>query len=143
MKWYQKTIKLKVRPRGFHWITDEVLQQVDELRFYKVGLFHLFIRHTSASLTINESADPSVKLDMESHFNVMVPEGANYYRHVDEGADDMPAHLKHSLLGSSVSVPINNGQLLLGVWQGIYLCEHRDRAGPRELVITIQGDHAD
>ncbi|MBL4866521.1 MAG: YjbQ family protein [Pseudomonadales bacterium] len=140
MAWYQKTISIKAKPRGFHLVTDEILRQIqDGLGDFKLGLAHLFIQHTSASLTINENADPSVRQDMESHFNVMVPENAPYYRHLDEGDDDMPAHLKHSLLGSSITIPIRDGHLLLGIWQGIYLCEHRDSAGSRELVITIQG----
>ncbi|MBL4794724.1 MAG: YjbQ family protein [Pseudomonadales bacterium] len=140
MAWFQKIVRLKAKTRGFHLVTNEILAQLAEIAEFEVGIVHLFIRHTSASLTINENADPTVRQDMESHFNVMVPENAPYYRHTYEGPDDMPAHLKSSLLGSNLTIPMNNGHLLLGDWQGIYLCEHRDCAGSRELVITIQGD---
>ena len=139
MHWYQKSIRLPVLKRGFHLITDLIVAELPELEGINVGLAHIFIRHTSASLTINEDADPTVRHDFESHFNQMVPENAPYYRHHSEGPDDMPAHLKASLLGSSVTVPITNGQLNLGTWQGIYLCEHRDHATRRWLVITLQG----
>ncbi|MGV3587737.1 MAG: secondary thiamine-phosphate synthase enzyme YjbQ [Adhaeribacter sp.] len=139
MHWYQKSIRLPVLKRGFHLITDLIVAELPELENINVGLAHIFIRHTSASLTINEDADPTVRHDFESHFNKMVPENAPYYRHNSEGPDDMPAHLKASLLGSSVTVPITNGQLNLGTWQGIYLCEHRDQATRRWLVITLQG----
>ncbi|GEO05679.1 hypothetical protein AAE02nite_33430 [Adhaeribacter aerolatus] len=139
MHWYQKSIRLPVLKRGFHLITDLILAELPELENINVGLAHIFIRHTSASLTLNEDADPTVRHDFESHFNKMVPENAPYYRHNSEGPDDMPAHLKASLLGSSVTVPITNGQLNLGTWQGIYLCEHRDQATRRWLVITLQG----
>ena len=139
MDWYQKTIRLPVLKRGFHLITDLVVAELPELENIKVGLAHIFIRHTSASLTINEDADPTVRHDFESHFNKMVPENAPYYRHNSEGSDDMPAHLKASLLGSSVTVPITDGKFNLGTWQGIYLCEHRDHATRRWLVITLQG----
>ena len=139
MHWYQKSIRLPVLKRGFHLITDLIVAELPELENINVGLAHVFIRHTSASLTINEDADPTVRHDFESHFNQMVPENAPYYRHNSEGPDDMPAHLKASLLGSSVTVPITNGQLNLGTWQGIYLCEHRDHATRRWLVITLQG----
>ena len=138
--WIQKTISLSEKSRGFHLITNEVLEYVHEVNQIKVGLFHLFIKHTSASLTINEDADPTVRMDFESHFNQMVPENQPYYQHTFEGADDMPAHLKASILGSSVSVPITNGKLALGTWQGIYLCEHRNHGGNRNLVLTIHGD---
>jgi len=137
--WVQKEFKLSAKPRGFHLVTDEVLVQLHELAHYNVGVLHLFIKHTSASLTLNEDADPTVREDMESHFNKMVPENAPYYRHTYEGPDDMPAHLKSSILGSSVSIPITGGQLNTGIWQGIYLCEHRDHAGARTLVATLQG----
>jgi len=139
MHWYQKSIRLPVLKRGFHLITDLIVAELPELENINVGLAHIFIRHTSASLTINEDADPTVRHDFESHFNKMVPKNAPYYRHNSEGPDDMPAHLKASLLGSSVTVPITNGQLNLGTWQGIYLCEHRDHATRRWLVITLQG----
>ena len=136
--WIQKEIALSPKPRGFHLITDEVLNHLPELTKISIGLAHLFIKHTSASLTINENADPDVRRDMESHFNVMVPENAAYYVHTIEGPDDMPAHLKHSILGSSLMIPITKGRFNLGVWQGIYLCEHRDHGGRRTLAITIQ-----
>lgn len=120
-------------------ITDRVEREIPELRHIKAGILHVFIQHTSASLTINEDADPTVRQDFETHFNKVVPENAPYYRHNYEGSDDMPAHLKASLLGSSVSIPITNGRLNLGTWQGIYLCEHRDRAAGRSLVLTAYG----
>ena len=139
MQVFQREFQLPSFPRGFHLITDRVEGEMPELRHIKAGLLHVFIRHTSASLTINEDADPTVRQDFESHFNHMVPENASYYRHNYEGSDDMPAHLKASLLGSSVSLPITNGRLNLGTWQGIYLCEHRDRASGRSLVLTAHG----
>lgn len=120
-------------------MTEEILGQFPELGSVECGLLHLFIKHTSASLTINENADPTVRQDMEAHFNKMVPEGAPYYLHDDEGDDDMPAHIKSSLLGASVLVPVTNGRLNLGIWQGIYLCEHRNHGGPRKIVATLQG----
>ncbi|WP_070963110.1 secondary thiamine-phosphate synthase enzyme YjbQ [Vibrio sonorensis] len=138
--WIQKNLSLKARRRGFHLITDEIEQQLPEIRTLSVGLLHLFIRHTSASLTLNENADPTVRQDMESHFNKYVPERAPYYLHTYEGDDDMPAHIKASLLGSSVSIPISNGQLATGTWQGIYLGEHRDHGGSRTIVATIHGE---
>ncbi|TRW48381.1 YjbQ family protein [Aliidiomarina halalkaliphila] len=133
----QKTIQLKARQRGFHLITSEVLQSIPEISRCDAGLLHVFIQHTSASLTINENADPTVRQDFESHFNEMVPENAPYYRHTCEGPDDMPAHLKSSLLGSGVTLPVSHGQLNVGTWQGIYLCEHRDHGGSRRLVLTL------
>ncbi|MBT3478344.1 MAG: YjbQ family protein [Candidatus Marinimicrobia bacterium] len=136
----QKEISLDPRPRGFHLITDEVLNAVSEIQNIVIGTMQVFIKHTSASLTINEDADPTVRKDFESHFNQMVPENAPYYDHTFEGPDDMPAHLKSSILGSSVNIPITNGKLNLGTWQGIYLCEHRNRGGNRKLVVTIQGE---
>jgi secondary thiamine-phosphate synthase enzyme len=138
--WLQKEIQLKARPRGFHLITQEVLAELPELKQVSVGLLHVFIQHTSASLTINENADPTVRQDFESHFNRAVPEDQPYYRHMDEGSDDLPAHLKASILGSSVSLPIKEGRLNLGTWQGIYLCEHRNHGGSRRLVLTLQGE---
>lgn len=139
MIWYQKSIRLPALKRGFHLITDLITAEFPELEKINVGLAHIFIKHTSASLTINEDADPTVRQDFESHFNKMVPENAPYYRHYAEGPDDMPAHLKASILGSSVMVPVTNGKFNLGTWQGIYLCEHRDQATRRWLVITLQG----
>jgi secondary thiamine-phosphate synthase enzyme len=137
--WIQKTITLSPKSRGFHIITDDVLENIPELKDLKTGILQLFIKHTSASLTINENADPTVRTDFESHFNMLAPENQSYYQHTFEGSDDMPAHLKASLLGSSVSIPITDGKLNLGTWQGIYLCEHRDRGSDRKLIITIQG----
>jgi secondary thiamine-phosphate synthase enzyme len=137
--WIQKTITLSPKSRGFHIITDDVLENIPELKDLKTGILQLFIKHTSASLTINENADPTVRTDFESHFNMLAPENQSYYQHTFEGSDDMPAHLKASLLGSSVSIPITDGKLNLGTWQGIYLCEHRNRGSDRKLIITIQG----
>ena len=137
--WVQKTIGLTPRERGFHLITRELLAELPEVAEIRVGFAHFFIQHTSASLTINENADPTVRQDMEAHFDHAVPEGADYYRHVYEGSDDMPAHLKASMIGSSVTIPITNGRLALGVWQGIYLGEHRDRGGSRRVVVTLFG----
>jgi secondary thiamine-phosphate synthase enzyme len=138
MMFYQVTLTLPSFPRGFHLITQRVEQALN-IQGIKVGQLQVFIKHTSASLTINENADPTVRGDFERHFNVMVPENADYYKHNSEGADDMPAHIKSSLMGCSVTVPITNGELNLGMWQGIYLCEHRDHGGERELVITAFG----
>ena len=137
--WIQKTITLSPKSRGFHIITHDVLENIPELKDLKTGILQLFIKHTSASLTINENADPTVLTDFESHFNMLAPENQSYYQHTFEGSDDMPAHLKASLLGSSVSIPITDGKLNLGTWQGIYLCEHRNRGPDRKLIITIQG----
>ena len=137
MKMYQKEIRLKSFSRGFHLITHEVM--LPEIKSIAVGQLHVFIKHTSASLTVNENADPTVRADFESHMNQMVPESAPYYLHNYEGPDDMPAHIKASLMGSSVQIPITNGKLNLGIWQGIYLCEHRDNASGRNLVITAYG----
>ena len=139
MKWIQKEIVLTPKPRGFHLITSEITGQTPELQAFRVGMAHFFIQHTSASLSINENADPSVRTDLESHFNGMVPENAPYYVHTQEGPDDMPAHIKSMLLGSSVTVPITAGRLNLGIWQGLYLCEHRNRGGGRRLVVTLTG----
>ena len=137
--WIQKTITLSPKSRGFHIITHDVLENIPELKDLKTGILQLFIKHTSASLTINENADPTVRTDLESHFNMLAPENQSYYQHTFEGSDDMPAHLKASLLGSSVSIPITDVRLNLGTWQGIYLCEHRNRGSHRKLIITIQG----
>lgn len=143
MSWDQKTLALEARPRGFHLVTRDILQQLPELARYRLGLLHLFITHTSASITINENADPDVRADMERHFNQLVPENQPHYEHTLEGPDDMPAHIKTVLAGVSLSIPIRDGQLALGTWQGIYLGEHRDRAGQRRLVATVQGEKAD
>ncbi|WP_202923357.1 secondary thiamine-phosphate synthase enzyme YjbQ [Pontibacter pudoricolor] len=141
MIWYQKEIRLPAVQRGFHLITDLIESQLPELEDIKVGIAHIFIKHTSASLTINEDADPTVRQDFESHFNQMVPENASYYRHTSEGPDDMPAHLKAAILGSSVTIPITNGKFNLGTWQGIYLCEHRNHASKRWIVVTLNGSN--
>ena len=138
--WIQKEISLPAKPRGFHLITNEILNSIPVTKTIKYGLLHIFIKHTSASLTINENAEPSVRTDFESHFNHMVPEDQLYYIHTMEGSDDMPAHLKSSILGSSISIPITDGKLNLGTWQGIFLCEHRNRGGSRRLIVTIHGD---
>ena len=137
--WIQKEISLNPRPRGFHLITDEILQNLQEIGDISIGTMEIFIKHTSASLTINEDADPTVRDDFESHFNQIVPENASYYKHTIEGPDDMPAHLKSSILGSSVTIPITNGTLNLGTWQGIYLCEHRNHGSSRNVVLTLTG----
>tara|TARA_X000000368_G_C23008182_1_gene702238 strand:- start:1193 stop:1615 length:423 start_codon:yes stop_codon:yes gene_type:complete len=139
MNCIQKEIIISKKKRGFHSITDELILQFPDLENIQNGICQIFIKHTSASLTINEDADPTVLLDFESHFNDMVPENQAYYKHTFEGSDDMPAHLKSSLLGSSVNIPLTDGKLNLGSWQGVYLCEHRNHAGPRSLVITIWG----
>ncbi len=138
--WLQKEIKLSPRKRGFHLVTDEILRQLPELRKLDIGLLNVFIKHSSASLTINENADPTVRVDFESYFNHAVPENEPYYQHVFEGSDDMPAHLKSSILGSSLNIPVTNGDLNLGIWQGIYLCEHRNHGGARSIVLTLQGE---
>lgn len=142
MPWMQRHISLQARARGFHLVTDEIVRQVPEIADFAVGLAHLFILHTSASLTLNENASPEVRSDFEQHLNEMVPENQPYYRHTLEGPDDMPAHIKASLMGSSLTLPIADGRLRLGTWQGIYLCEHRNRGGSRQLVITLHGEHA-
>ncbi|WP_109410070.1 secondary thiamine-phosphate synthase enzyme YjbQ [Proteus genomosp. 4] len=138
--WLQKNIMLNARPRGFHLITQALIQELPELRQYKIGIAHFFIQHTSASLTINENADPTVRSDFESFFNQSVKEDEDYYLHTYEGSDDMPAHIKSSLLGQSVTIPISQGELNLGTWQGIYLGEHRDRGGRRRIIVTLQGE---
>ena len=140
MKTIQKEISLKPKPRGFHLITDEVYEKLTELREVNTGIAHLFIQHTSAGLTINENADPSVRRDFESHFNRMVPEDTSLFEHTLEGPDDMTSHIKSSILGHSVSVPVTGGKFNLGTWQGIYLCEHRNRGGSRKLCITVLGE---
>jgi len=138
--WAQIEITLPKHPRGFHIITNHIIKELPQINVISAGLLHIFIKHTSASLTINEDADPTVRVDFESHFNETVPENAPYYRHTLEGSDDMPAHLKSAILGSSVTIPISDGKINLGTWQGIYLCEHRDRGGSRKIILTINGD---
>ena len=138
--WLQREVTLEARPRGFHLVTRELVEAVPELRDVRVGMAHVFIRHTSAALTLNENASPDVRRDFEAWFDEAVPERASYWTHTLEGDDDMPAHLKASLLGPSVSIPVADGRLALGTWQGIYLCEHRNRGGPRSLVVTVWGD---
>jgi secondary thiamine-phosphate synthase enzyme len=138
--WLQREIRLDPRPRGFHLVTREVLRALPELEDVDAGLLHLFIRHTSASLTLNENASPDVRDDFRSWFDDAVPSDAPYWTHTLEGPDDMPAHVKASLLGPSVSVPVAHGRLAVGTWQGIYLCEHRDHGGPRSLVATLHGE---
>ncbi len=137
--WFQKEFYLKARPRGFHLVTDEILREIPQLKNFKVGMMNVLIKHTSASLTINENADPDVRHDFESYFNQAVPENEPYFLHRDEGSDDLPAHLKASILGASLTIPITNGRLNMGIWQGIYLCEHRNHGGNRSLVVTIHG----
>ena len=139
MKYFQKEIQLQSFSRGYHLITDSVISAIPEIAEIQIGQLHVFIKHTSASLTINENADPTVRLDFESHINNMVPENQSYYKHVYEGPDDMPAHIKASLMGASIQIPITNGRLNLGIWQGIYLCEHRNKASGRQLVLTVFG----
>ncbi|HXH72077.1 MAG TPA: secondary thiamine-phosphate synthase enzyme YjbQ [Mariprofundaceae bacterium] len=138
--WLQKSIRLASRPRGFHLITQEIVQQLPELADCRIGLLHLFVRHTSASLTINENADPTVRHDMEAHFHHIVPEHLPYFRHTLEGPDDMPAHIKASLLGCSVTIPVRDGRLALGTWQGIWFGEHREHGGERSLIATLNGE---
>jgi secondary thiamine-phosphate synthase enzyme len=133
----QKEIRLKPKPRGFHLVTDEILSALPELEKVASGIAHIFIKHTSAGLTVNENADPSVRRDFESHFNRMVPEDSSLFEHTLEGPDDMTSHIKSSLLGHSLSLPVTNGRFNLGTWQGIYLCEHRNRGGSRKIVVTV------
>jgi secondary thiamine-phosphate synthase enzyme len=138
--WVQREFRLEPRPRGFHLVTGEVERAVPELRELRVGLAHLFITHTSAALTLNENASPDVRRDFRAWFDEVVSEDAPYWTHVTEGPDDMPAHVKASLLGPSLSLPVRDGRLALGTWQGIYLCEHRERGGARKLVATLFGE---
>jgi secondary thiamine-phosphate synthase enzyme len=139
MPWSQREITLQPRPRGVHLVTSEIVDALPELRDLQIGLAHLFIRHTSASLTLNENASPDVRRDFETWFNEAVPENFAW-THTLEGADDMPAHVKAALMGSSLTLPISHGRLALGTWQGIYLCEHRDRGGSRSLLATLSGE---
>ncbi len=141
MEWYQKEITLPPFPRGFHLITDHIVSNFPEIEQIKIGTLHVFIKHTSAGLTINENADPTVRTDFESHFNQMVPENAPYFEHTFEGSDDMPAHIKSALLGNTLNIPLTRGRLNLGTWQGIYLCEHRNYGGSRKLMLTANGKH--
>jgi secondary thiamine-phosphate synthase enzyme len=138
--WIGRDLQLEPRPRGFHLVTSEVVDAIPELRQLAIGLLHVQILHTSASLTLNENASPDVRTDFESWFDRTVPEDAPYWRHTLEGPDDMPAHIKASLLGPSLTLPVRDGSLALGTWQGIYLCEHRDRGGPRSLRLTLAGE---
>jgi len=140
MFWFQKEFTLAARVRGFHLITSEILREIPELHDVKLGMVNIFIKHTSASLTINENADPDVRRDMEQYFNRSVPDGAPYFVHTMEGEDDMPAHIKASIMGPSLNIPIKDGRFNLGTWQGIYLCEHRNYGGPRKIVVTLQGE---
>lgn len=140
MNFYQIEIQLQARKRGYHLITEEVISQCPEINKIKTGQLQVFIKHTSASLTINENADPTVREDFESHINKLIPENMPYYKHDYEGADDMPAHIKASFLGSSVLIPITNGKLNMGIWQGIYLGEHRNYGGRRTVVLTLMGE---
>lgn len=139
MPWSQTTLELPAMPRGFHLITRRVVEALPAIGETRVGLLHVFIQHTSASLTLNENADPDVRVDLEASFNAIAPESFPY-THTCEGPDDMPAHVKASLLGASLSIPVRGGRLALGTWQGVTLCEHRDHAGPRRLVLTLTGD---
>ncbi|MES2765366.1 MAG: secondary thiamine-phosphate synthase enzyme YjbQ [Bacteroidota bacterium] len=140
MEIFQKTLTLRPRSRGFHIITDEITENFTELKAFKTGILHIYIRHTSASITINENADPDVRRDFENHFKRSIPEDTALYSHTAEGLDDMTSHLKASLLGNSLSIPVSNGRLLLGMWQGIYLGEHRENAKGREVVLTVIGE---
>jgi secondary thiamine-phosphate synthase enzyme len=138
--WIQKKISLLAKQRGFHLVSNEIITAIPELKQIKVGLLHLFMQHTSASLAINENADPDVRIDMEAYFNQAIPENEPYYRHVLEGSDDMPAHLKSVVIGGDITIPIANGQLQMGIWQGIYMCEHRNSAGNRKIIATLNGE---
>ena len=138
--WLQRDVTLRPRPRGFHLVTGEIAESVPELGELRVGLAHLFIRHTSAALTLNENASPDVRRDFDAWFDRAVPEGASYWTHTQEGPDDMPAHIKASLLGPSLQLPVRDGRLALGTWQGVYLCELRDHGGARTLTVTLQGE---
>jgi secondary thiamine-phosphate synthase enzyme len=138
--WHQRELTLRPRPRGFHLITDEVVEAVPELRDLRVGLAHLFLRHTSASLTLNENASPDVRRDFRSWFDRAVAEDAPYWTHTLEGPDDMPSHIKSALTGNDLTLPVRDGRLAVGTWQGVYLCEHRDQGGPRSLLVTVTGE---
>ncbi|MFK7800736.1 MAG: secondary thiamine-phosphate synthase enzyme YjbQ [Anaerolineae bacterium] len=139
MFWDQVTFQLSAKSRGYHLVTNEVLSHIPALKTIEVGLLHLFLQHTSASLAINENADPTVRSDLQNHLDLLVPENAPHYQHIFEGADDMPAHIKSILTGTELTIPITRSRLALGTWQGIYLCEHRNHASGRRMVATIQG----
>ncbi|MFT5196189.1 MAG: secondary thiamine-phosphate synthase enzyme [Cellvibrionaceae bacterium] len=139
MFWDQINIQFSAKSRGYHLVTQEILSHIPTIATIEVGLLHLFIQHTSASLAINENADPTVRLDLEKHLDLLVPENAPHYQHIFEGADDMPAHIKAILTGTELTIPISQGRLALGTWQGVYLCEHRNHASGRRLVATVQG----
>jgi secondary thiamine-phosphate synthase enzyme len=139
VSWFQEAIELPAKPRGFHLVTADILAKLPQLGAIRIGLLHLFLQHTSASLSINENADSDVPLDLETSFSALAPEDYPY-RHTCEGPDDMPAHVKASLLGAALSIPIREGRLALGTWQGIYLCEHRNHGGRRRLIATIWGE---
>lgn len=139
LMWIQKEICLKPFPKGFHLITEIVLTQVPEIKSLKVGLINLLLKHTSASLTLNENVDPDVRSDMKKYFDRLAPENQSYFSHTSEGADDMPAHIKSSILGNSITIPVSDGKLNLGIWQGIYLCEHRNDGGSRKIIATVNG----
>ncbi|UZJ60384.1 secondary thiamine-phosphate synthase enzyme YjbQ [Pseudomonas sp. KU26590] len=141
--WQQTLITLRARPRGFHLVTDEIVAGLRELRECRIGLLHIWLQHTSASLTVNENADPAVRRDFERFFSRLVPQGRDGYEHDDEGPDDLPAHFKASLLGCQLTLPVTNGQLALGTWQGIYLGEHRDAGGASKVLVTLQGEGHD
>src|SRR5687767_8907885 len=138
--WHQRQLRLRPQPRGFHLVTREIAEGLPELAGYRLGLAHLHLLHTSASLTLNENASPGVRRDFATWFDGAVPDGAPYWTHTTEGPDDMPAHVKSSLLGFSLTLPVRDGRFALGTWQGIYLCEHRDHGGPRSLIATLQGE---
>lgn len=139
MNVFQKEILLSGKKRGFHIITNEILKSIPEIKNFRAGMANIFIQHTSASLTINENADPDVRRDFETHFNIMIPENSNHFLHTAEGPDDMTSHIKSSLLGCSLNIPVTDGKFNLGTWQGIYLCEHRNYGGSRKIVVTISG----
>jgi secondary thiamine-phosphate synthase enzyme len=141
MTWHQKEISLNSKGRGFHLVTDEIVHQLPELKNIQIGLMHILIKHTSASITLNENCDPDVRSDMEKYFDRAVKENEPWYEHNSEGSDDMPAHIKSTLIGNSLTIPIANGKLNLGTWQGIYLCEHRNQAGSRKIVVTVFGEN--
>ena len=138
--WFQTKVTLKGYSRGFHIITDNILINAPEIKKVSFGMLNLFIQHTSASISINENSDPSVREDLENHFNRLIPENQSYYKHTYEGPDDIPAHIKSSIFGSSLSIPIGNGELALGAWQGIYLCEHRNHGKKRTIIVTVNGE---
>jgi len=140
MNFYQKSLTISQKPRGFHLITNEILKNIPEIKNISKGIANIFIQHTSASLTVNENADPDVRSDFETHFNIMVPENAEHYLHTSEGSDDMTSHIKSSILGSGLSIPVTRGKFNLGTWQGIYLCEHRNSGGERKIVVTLFGE---